>query len=248
MGWLVLWPDVFPAKLTWLSSVFSLIGGGSIVGNAMIFVVASDVTSEEKRSVVTHQLRGITVLTCPRASKFFRLNAVVLLAEMILSPLSTLLTKIQPWWPARLGLVALFMATLTVWIILPETVELRKGDGPKPADLGEGTLLEDDDEEDDPVVLNDYVLKNTIWRRSAAVISRLQDLRFLWAPRPRILLVLVFFVGTLYRSCIEFFLQYVSSRYGWRVSQVCQARKCQIGLPAGLTFSRPTSCSPTARW
>ncbi|KAL1962388.1 hypothetical protein VTN77DRAFT_9727 [Rasamsonia byssochlamydoides] len=213
------WSDVFPVKLTWLSSAFSLAGGGPIVGNSLIFVVAADVTPEEQR-----------------ASNFFCLYAVALLTEMILSSLSSM--QIQPWWLARLGLVALLMAVLTVWIILPETAELPKAsDNSKTGDSGEATLLEEEDEEeDDPVVLNDDV-KNTIWRRaSAGFMSQLQDLRFIWASRQPIPLLLVFVVGMLYRSSVgtlyrsllgplywssveEYFPQYVSNRYGWRESQ-----------------------------
>jgi hypothetical protein len=46
---LVFWPHVFPTRLTWLSVIFQLVGGGNLVVNAMIFAMVSDVTPEEKR-------------------------------------------------------------------------------------------------------------------------------------------------------------------------------------------------------
>lgn len=45
------WPRVFPARLTWLSVVFQLVGGGTLVVNAMVFAMVADVTPEEKRLV-----------------------------------------------------------------------------------------------------------------------------------------------------------------------------------------------------
>lgn len=46
---LVFWPTVFPTRLTWLSVVFQLAGGGTLVVNAMIFAMVSDIVPEEKR-------------------------------------------------------------------------------------------------------------------------------------------------------------------------------------------------------
>lgn len=175
-----------------------------------------------------------------RASNFIWLHAVALMAEIFISSLTSM--QLEAWWFARLGLAALFIAALTAWIFLPETVELRKASSnAKPTgDVAGGALLdgEEEDDEDDAVVLNDDALKNTIWRRAVAgLMSRLQDLRFLWTSRQPIPLALVFFVGFLYRSSVgtlyrsllgqlywssieEYLPQYVSSRYGWRESQV----------------------------
>lgn len=45
----VFWPNVFAARLTWISVVFLLVGGGTLVSRAMIFVIVADITPEEKR-------------------------------------------------------------------------------------------------------------------------------------------------------------------------------------------------------
>lgn len=47
----VFWSDIFPVKLTWVSSVFQLVGGGSLVVNAMVLVMVADITPDEKRCV-----------------------------------------------------------------------------------------------------------------------------------------------------------------------------------------------------
>ncbi|KAH8698957.1 putative adenylate cyclase [Talaromyces proteolyticus] len=189
------WPAVFPARLTWLSIVFQLVGGGNLVVNAMIFAIVSDVTPEEKRS-----------------SKFFRLYGVALLSDMILSPASDALTNIQPWWPARFGLIAFIMALLATWLVLPETLSMTE--------VVQSIRLEENEpeEEDDPVVYTD-VQKSTIWRRVRKIMSSLQDLRYLIASRQLLLLVPLLSVGQLYDQSAEFFKNYISKRYGWRMSQ-----------------------------
>ncbi|EED21287.1 adenylate cyclase, putative [Talaromyces stipitatus ATCC 10500] len=197
------WPTVFPTRLTWLSVVFQLAGGGNLVVNAMIFAMVSDITPEEKR-----------------ASKFFRLYGVALLSDMVLSPASGALANIQPWWPARFGLIAFIMSILTTLLVLPETFV-------KPVALSSTNLEqtttpleeeEPEEEEDDPVLYAD-VPKNTLWRRVRKVVSSLRDLRYLIASRQILMLVPLLSVGQLYDQSAEFFLNYVSKRYGWRISQ-----------------------------
>lgn len=46
LGW---WPNVFPVRLTWLSSCFQLIGGGSAVLSSMVFSILSELVPEEYR-------------------------------------------------------------------------------------------------------------------------------------------------------------------------------------------------------
>lgn len=46
---LVFWSDVLPVKLTWLSSVIYLIGGGQAIGLTMVFVVISDISTDDQR-------------------------------------------------------------------------------------------------------------------------------------------------------------------------------------------------------
>lgn len=135
---------------------------------------------------------------------------------MVLSPASGALANIQPWWPARLGLIALMMAILTVWLLLPETFELR---GSTSTDaVGTLRLEEELEDEDDPVIYAD-VQKNTFWRGVRVVLTRLRDLRFLWGSRQLLILIPLLSVGQLYDQSADFFMQYVSKRYNWRISQ-----------------------------
>lgn len=138
---------------------------------------------------------------------------------MVLSPASGALASIQPWWPARFGLIAFIMAILTTVLVLPET--FVKPEAPSSTNLAQTTSAEEEepeDEEDDPVLYGDAP-KHTPWRRVRKVVSSLRDLRYLIASRQVLLLVPLLSVGQLYDQSAGFFLNYVSKRYGWRISQ-----------------------------
>jgi hypothetical protein len=83
-----------------------------------------------------------------------------------------------------------------------------------------GTLLveEEPEDEDDPVIYAD-VQKNAFWRGIRVVLTRLHDLRFLWGSRQLLILIPLLSVGQLYVQSADFFMQYVSKRYNWRISQ-----------------------------
>lgn len=217
------WPTVFPPRLTWLSVVFQLVGGGTLVANAMIFAMVADISPEEKRwdfyiywSEGFHMKRGTDNMT--RASKFFRLYGVGLLLDMVLSPASGALATIQPWWPARFGLIAFTMAILATIVVLPETFVKPVS---LPSSLDQPTQIEEEEpeEEDDPVLYADVQKKTPLWRVNK-VVSSLRDLRYLIATRQVLLLIPLLSVGQLYDQSAEFFLNYVSKRYDWRESQV----------------------------
>ncbi|EDN98779.1 hypothetical protein SS1G_13638 [Sclerotinia sclerotiorum 1980 UF-70] len=42
------WSEKLPIELTWISAAFYLVGGGQVVGGSMIFVVVSDISSDEE--------------------------------------------------------------------------------------------------------------------------------------------------------------------------------------------------------
>lgn len=152
---------------------------------------------------------------------------------MILSPASEALTSMQPWWPARFGLIAFIMALLATWLVLPETMKM--------SEVVHSIRLEEEEpeEEDDPVIYSD-VRKSTFWRRSRKIVSRLQDLRLLIASRQLLLLVPLLSVGQLYDQSADFFKNYISQRYGWRMSQACAhifLKCCTIFLHFGRQAS-----------
>ncbi|KAK3685353.1 hypothetical protein B0T22DRAFT_517436 [Podospora appendiculata] len=64
-------PAIFHPRVTWLSAIFTFIGGGPAVFHAMIFTIADDVVSEKQRSAT-----------------FFYLAAAVIVGELLASPLT----------------------------------------------------------------------------------------------------------------------------------------------------------------
>jgi hypothetical protein len=46
LGWR---PDIFPVRMIWLSSAFSIIGGGMSVAQTMVYTLLADVTEESSR-------------------------------------------------------------------------------------------------------------------------------------------------------------------------------------------------------
>ncbi|WQF90194.1 Putative major facilitator superfamily, MFS transporter superfamily [Colletotrichum destructivum] len=96
-------PSVFSTRATWLSAVFTFIGGGPAVFNAMIFTIAGDVVSVERRSTI-----------------FSYLAAAVVGGELLASPLVYFLMGKDAWLSIYTGLGCLVLGTL-VSLMLPET-------------------------------------------------------------------------------------------------------------------------------
>ncbi|KAI7337079.1 hypothetical protein KC315_g2513 [Hortaea werneckii] len=102
----VAWNDL-SLRLVWLSSAFTLIGGGSTVAVAVCMMVVADSTSEEDRSRL-----------------FFLLQGSFVLMEIIGPPLGSILMAKNVWTPVFLGLVFTTLSTLVV-VFVPETLPMK---------------------------------------------------------------------------------------------------------------------------
>ncbi|KAJ5185408.1 MFS transporter [Penicillium cf. griseofulvum] len=80
--------DTVPLRLTWVSSLFILIGGGNLVAGSLIYSIMTDLTTQEQR-----------------ASVFLFMNAAVLLSEVVMMPLASAAMKKNPWLPVNIGIV-----------------------------------------------------------------------------------------------------------------------------------------------
>ncbi|KAB5551178.1 putative MFS transporter [Coniochaeta sp. 2T2.1] len=109
-------PGVFPPRVTWLSSVFTFIGGGPAVTNAMLFTIAGDVVSLEQRSIT-----------------FSYLSAAVVGGELIASPLVYFLMEVDIWLCIYIGLSCLVLGT-GLTFLLPETLPRQQLSRPPPED------------------------------------------------------------------------------------------------------------------
>ncbi|CAK3981880.1 hypothetical protein AC579_680 [Lecanosticta acicola] len=95
--------QAFDLRAVWLSSVFSLLGGGSIIASNLFYVTISDVTPQEER-----------------AAAFLRMAAVSLLPNVLTPPLAAWLMQLSPWIPSLLGTACTILAAL-VYCVVPET-------------------------------------------------------------------------------------------------------------------------------
>ncbi|KAJ0336727.1 hypothetical protein COL922a_007618 [Colletotrichum nupharicola] len=86
-------PDLFPHRLTWLSAIFTIIGGGPAVFNAMVFTIASDVVEASQRSTI-----------------FSYLAAAVVGGELLASPLVYFLMGLDVWLSIYVGLGCLVLS------------------------------------------------------------------------------------------------------------------------------------------
>ncbi|KAI4945091.1 hypothetical protein J4E91_008068 [Alternaria rosae] len=106
-----------PLQLTWLSSAFTIIGGGPIVAMAIGVTMISDIAPPEQRTTI-----------------FLYLTACVLVAEMLAPIMAARLMESGNWLPLLLSL-AIQLLGVVVALFIPETLHLR--DLPEPKDSGD---------------------------------------------------------------------------------------------------------------
>ncbi|KAF2743274.1 MFS general substrate transporter [Sporormia fimetaria CBS 119925] len=103
-----------PLQLTWVGSVFFIIGGGPIVASAVGLTMVADIVPPDKRTAI-----------------FLYLTASVLLAELIAPIMAASLMKRGDWIPLILAL-AIQLVGVLIGVAFPETLHLR--DLPEPKD------------------------------------------------------------------------------------------------------------------
>ncbi|RMX75574.1 hypothetical protein D0869_11499 [Hortaea werneckii] len=96
--------QAFDVRMTWLSALHALLGGGSPVISSLFFVVLSDIVPQDHR-----------------ASTFLQVGASELAAKMVIPPISASLMAINPWIPSLIGTGLLLICFLTYGIV-PETL------------------------------------------------------------------------------------------------------------------------------
>ena len=96
--------QAFDIRMTWLSALHALLGGGSIVASSLFFVILSDIVPQDHR-----------------ASTFLRVGAAELAAKVVIPPISASLMTINPWIPSLIGTGLLLTCFLT-YCIVPETL------------------------------------------------------------------------------------------------------------------------------
>ncbi|KAG6230634.1 hypothetical protein E4U34_000111 [Claviceps purpurea] len=98
-----LFPNVFPLRLVWLAVLFTLIGGGPLIFSALVFAIASDVSSDARRVIV-----------------FFLIEALTIMAAFLSQPLYKAMANRNPWLAVYMGLAMTCISTIFV-LFLPAT-------------------------------------------------------------------------------------------------------------------------------
>ncbi|KAK1570030.1 major facilitator superfamily domain-containing protein [Colletotrichum navitas] len=100
-------PTVCSIRMTWLSALFTFIGGGPAVFTALVYAIAGECVNSEHRSTV-----------------FSYLSAAAVGGELIASPLVYLSMRINVWLSIYIGLGCLVLATVVAFTFT-KTSELR---------------------------------------------------------------------------------------------------------------------------
>ncbi|KAH6854815.1 major facilitator superfamily domain-containing protein [Chaetomium sp. MPI-CAGE-AT-0009] len=118
--WVVYFSNFVPLWVTWFSSAFQLIGGGTSIVVAMIYTMLADVVPSEERTTI-----------------FFQLNAVFLGSQMIAGPLGGAMLIWDAWTPLLVAL-ALLVLTNLMTLAFPETAHVHDRKRPQEEEYGDG--------------------------------------------------------------------------------------------------------------
>ncbi|CAO2650498.1 Nn.00g017900.m01.CDS01 [Neocucurbitaria sp. VM-36] len=98
------WANALPLRVVWATPLAQALGGGPQIATSMAYAIVTDVFSPEERSSV-----------------FFLMAAVILVGEILASPISSLLMwKNSPWLPSLVGLGIQTIGLIATYA-LPET-------------------------------------------------------------------------------------------------------------------------------
>ncbi|OJJ96603.1 hypothetical protein ASPACDRAFT_81267 [Aspergillus aculeatus ATCC 16872] len=227
----VMWfPDTFPLRTVWASSLAWLLGGGPVVAFAIIWTMMSDVSTEEERAAI-----------------FFKFGVAGMGADFASSAASSWLMALDPWLPLLLGwalaIIGMFFA-----LSLPETMGAFPGrESKKSNSLELGQIfsshseyksvpskeqeqeVSSDDEDSGPgeshVDEKSGAATATATRQTffAAVKRRVQayfaPYAFIVQNRQIMLLLTAFLVYRLSRGSSWFLVQYISTRFKWTLAE-----------------------------
>jgi hypothetical protein len=155
--------------------------------------------------------------------------AIILLVEMIFSPLTSLLVDKVTWLLVQVGFFLLLAAFIVAVMAMPETLEHRRTGWQDPKGTSRVVDVSDDDidsaeDTDDPVPAPEPPAPRvrSIRHVASAVVTRVKEARFATVSQDLILLVPTFFVVPLYSLLGEYLSECVHRRFGWSVSKVCR--------------------------
>jgi len=207
---LICWFSLYvPIRMVLFASAFELIGGGSVILNTMIYLIAAEHVTEDFRTSVFFFIKATV--------------AVAVLSEQLLS--SMFMNHNLLWVPMLVGLAMVALAAGIVFIIPKSStqVEVQEdcNNDTTPL-LPEGTLRGEGVVQDpisDPAKVD---RPNGVWKRLRKSVSEART-GFLLIFRNFQLLLILFigFVSDLSEASVNMiFLLYTSKRFGWDFAHV----------------------------
>lgn len=200
------WSDIFPLRAIWFSALSWLFGGGLVVAAALVWTMMADVTTEKQRSAM-----------------FFQFGVVIMGSEFLSNSIGSWLMIYSPWRPLLIGW-SIVIIGLCLGLTLPETKNAFSPSKPPEQEdaheMSELSTLTDDEEEEEgilPFAKATPVQQPpiTAW---AKIKASFVAYSFFFKDRQVILLSSAFLVYKLSRGTAWFLIQYVSTRYGWRIA------------------------------
>ena len=200
--------------MTWLSSLFALIGGGPVTTGALCFVVLSDITPQAKR-----------------AGTFLRVGAFNMFAQLVMPPLAAWLMAYNPSIPTFGGTVLMILSAILV-ILIPETLNFQQ-EAQIPPPYSE-VVAQDLGQSPTDTLANSRpmaIVSTRSWlaklKRSASSLTK--DYRI---P----ILILPFLVHQLIGMNNPLLLQYLGKRYGLTFSKATLLMTIRSGVIVLLMF------------
>lgn len=225
----MLWfPDVFPLRAVWVSSLAWILGGGPVVAFAIVWTMLSDVTKEDERYVLLFPMWMDGSLTVNSASIFFKYAIVLMGGELVSNAASSWLMAFNPWIPMLLGWTICFVGMLCS-LSLPETMPVSPSSAQQPemssVEMGRLDPNDNDDERapftrEKPSTTTTSTTKRslftTLYTRIRAYFA---PYAFIFRKKQILLLFTAFLVYRLSRGSSWFLVQYISTRYAWTLAQ-----------------------------
>ncbi|KAF7590005.1 hypothetical protein BBP40_003449 [Aspergillus hancockii] len=184
--------DIIPLRAILFAPLFLICGGGSQIATSMAYTMATDIVPSEERS-----------------SLFFKVAAVVLLAQVIAVPLSALLATSSPWCPYLLGLLCIVVG-MSAALLASETRGFRQ----QPDEHVRNSATD----RVHPVGTN-HTKSQHLWARTWEAAKDYTATIRSNVNRNIVCVSLAFLMAGIGTQALQLVIQYASKRFSWSLSR-----------------------------
>ncbi|KAJ5157218.1 uncharacterized protein N7482_008318 [Penicillium canariense] len=195
------WNVALPLRMIWATPVFQLIGGGPQTATAMAYAMITDVVPMDRR-----------------ASIFYTIAAVILLGEILATPISAILMTWSPWVPSLLGIVFQLGGLLGAALV-SETRHDSKSNSEQEADseviVHNSVEAEIDDDEPEYHRSGYRRVKQTVtgyWEHIRTTHMEGWDLNMAF-------IVFAFLLAGISKQAFQLIIPYASKRFSWSIAR-----------------------------